>query len=197
MEQIITVSFKILRKKSARCPCAAPDPGRRLNIKMIFLGMSIPIIKMRLSHNCLIFIMGIPILVRLHLYNETAPVNKLIVPERIQLHLWRPLSKTRRVCHWQDVLIWNCIKINHRIFQHVVKTKISIWDKTSDILYIAFEISISLFINLILPKYLYKKKRPFKKYWFSFQCFSVSSITCISDTKKFISFSYEITKKVH
>ena len=43
----------------------------RLNIKTVFLGMGIPIIKIRRSSDRLIFIMGISILVRRHLYIET------------------------------------------------------------------------------------------------------------------------------
>ena len=47
--------------------------GPRLNIKTIFPGMGIPMFKIRWSRDHLIFNMGIPILVRRHLYIETAP----------------------------------------------------------------------------------------------------------------------------
>ena len=39
----------------------------------VFLGMGIPIIKMRRSEDRLIFLMGIPVLVREYLYIEMAP----------------------------------------------------------------------------------------------------------------------------
>ena len=44
-----------------------------LNIKMVFSGMDISIIKTRQSWDCLIFIMEIPIPLRQHVYIETAP----------------------------------------------------------------------------------------------------------------------------
>ena len=50
-------------------PC---EIGPRLNIKMVFLGMRISTIKIKQSIDHLIFIMGIPILLRQHLYIETA-----------------------------------------------------------------------------------------------------------------------------
>ena len=46
------------------------DPGPRLNIKTIFPGMGIPMLKIRRSQDRLIFKMGIPILVRRYLYIE-------------------------------------------------------------------------------------------------------------------------------
>ena len=48
----------------------------RLNIKMIFPGVVISIIKIRRSWDHLIFMMGIPILVKQHLYIKTAPCGK-------------------------------------------------------------------------------------------------------------------------
>ena len=48
-------------------------PGPPLNIKTIFPGLGIPMLKIRRSWDHLIFNMGIPILVRRHLYIETAP----------------------------------------------------------------------------------------------------------------------------
>ena len=47
--------------------------GPFLNIKTVFTSMGISIIKIRWSWYRLIFIKGIPILVRLHLYTETGP----------------------------------------------------------------------------------------------------------------------------
>ena len=48
-------------------------PGPRLNIKTVSPGMGIPMLQIRRSWDRLIFNMGIPILVRRHLYTETAP----------------------------------------------------------------------------------------------------------------------------
>ena len=44
------------------------SPWPHLNIKIVFPGMGFPIIKIRQSHDLLIFIMKIPILLRQHLY---------------------------------------------------------------------------------------------------------------------------------
>ena len=51
--------------------CDELPAGLRLNIKTVFPGMGVSIINIRRSWDRLIFIMGIPILVRLHLYIET------------------------------------------------------------------------------------------------------------------------------
>ena len=48
--------------------------GPRLNIKTIFTGMGMSIMKIRLSWDPLIFIMGIPLLIRRHHYIEAAKV---------------------------------------------------------------------------------------------------------------------------
>ena len=47
--------------------------GPHLNIKMVFPGIWISILKIRQSWNRLIFIMGIPILLRWYLYIEMGP----------------------------------------------------------------------------------------------------------------------------
>ena len=49
------------------------SPQDHFNIKAIFLGTGIPIIKIRWSHGHFICIMGIPTLVRQHFYTETPP----------------------------------------------------------------------------------------------------------------------------
>ena len=49
------------------------SPGPCLNVKTIFPGMGIPMLKIRWLWDHLIFNMGIPILVRWHLFIETAP----------------------------------------------------------------------------------------------------------------------------
>ena len=48
-------------------------PRPRLNIKAVFPGMGIPMSKIRRSEGRLIFNLGMPVLVRRHLYIETAP----------------------------------------------------------------------------------------------------------------------------
>ena len=49
------------------------SPGPRINIETVFPGMGFPMLKIRRSRNRLIFNMGIPMLVRRHLYIGTAP----------------------------------------------------------------------------------------------------------------------------
>ena len=58
--------------------------GPCLNIKTVFPGMGIPMLKIRRLRDRLIFNMGIPILVRWHLYIETPPDNGL-VPNKQQV----------------------------------------------------------------------------------------------------------------
>ena len=58
-----------------------------LIIKMIFPGMGIPIIKIRQSWDCLIFIIGIPMLARWHLYIGMTGWQK-------ELWHWQPLIYT-------------------------------------------------------------------------------------------------------
>ena len=55
-------------------------PGPRLNIGTVFPGMGILMLKIRRSRNRLIFNMGIPILVRRHLYIETVPSFSSMIP---------------------------------------------------------------------------------------------------------------------
>ena len=55
-------------------------PGPCFSIKTIFAGMGISIINIRQPQGCLIFIMGIPIMVREHLY-WISP----LVPKRLML----------------------------------------------------------------------------------------------------------------
>ena len=58
--------------------------GSHLNIKMVFAGMRISMLKIRRSQDCLIFNMGIPILVRRHLYIEMAP--RFSVSYKLYIH---------------------------------------------------------------------------------------------------------------
>ena len=52
-------------------------PGVGFNIKTVFLGIMIPVMKIRRLWDCLIFIMGIHILVRQLLYIETIPLYRI------------------------------------------------------------------------------------------------------------------------
>ena len=68
-------------------------PGPHLNIKMSFLDMRIPVLKIRRSRDRLFFNMGIPMLVRRHLYIETARRSHskfiwLIRTFKLCCHLW-------------------------------------------------------------------------------------------------------------
>ena len=55
------------RRNCERCCWQGLRPGVHFNIKIVFPGMAISIRKIRQSWDCLIFIMGIPILIRHHL----------------------------------------------------------------------------------------------------------------------------------
>ena len=55
--------------------CILIESGPGFNIKTFFPGIGIPIIKRRRSWDRLLFIMGIPILARQHLYIVTAPCS--------------------------------------------------------------------------------------------------------------------------
>ena len=56
------------------------EQGPCFNTKTIFPGIGIPIIKIRQSGEHLIFIMGIPLLVRLYLHTESAPKLQSVKP---------------------------------------------------------------------------------------------------------------------
>ena len=58
-----------------RCTATCTRPWPCLNIKTVFPGMGIPMLKIRRSWDRLIFKMGIPILVRRRLYIETGPCD--------------------------------------------------------------------------------------------------------------------------
>ena len=62
-------------------------PGGHFIIKTVIEGLWIPIMKIRRSHDRLIFIMGIPILLRQHLYIE-APCCLV----KAMVDLWTPLT---------------------------------------------------------------------------------------------------------
>ena len=64
------------------------DPGAYFNIKTILPGIGISIIKIRQPWDCLIFIMGIHILVRRHLYIETSPCFSPSLSYRHQTIAW-------------------------------------------------------------------------------------------------------------
>ena len=71
-------------------------PGPRLIIKTVFPSMRISMLKIRRSRDRLIFNMGIPILVRRHLYIETAPrfhqwqIGSHVSDQSVQVndHIW-------------------------------------------------------------------------------------------------------------
>ena len=58
---------------------SAGRPGPSLNIKIVFSRYGIPMLKIRRSRDRLIFNMGIHILIRPHLYIETAPCQTFIL----------------------------------------------------------------------------------------------------------------------
>ena len=65
-------------------------PGACLNIKTVFPGIEIPIIKIRKTWDCVTFIMGICILVRQHLHFETVPRSSadMILIIAILIYWW-------------------------------------------------------------------------------------------------------------
>ena len=77
-------------KFAGHVPCAVEwYPGPRLNIKTIFSGMGIPMLKIRRSVDRLIFNIGMPILVRQHLYIEMPPSSPMKCAHSL---LWLPSS---------------------------------------------------------------------------------------------------------
>ena len=70
---IIALSYMAQPKARLLRAQRCKEPGPRRNIKTVFPGMEIPMLKIRRSRDRLIFNMGIPILVRQHLYIEAAP----------------------------------------------------------------------------------------------------------------------------
>ena len=76
------------------------QPGPRFNIATIFPGVWIPVIKIRWSWDCLIFMIGTPTLVRRHVYIETAPWFQIQTTAGFICNTseWKP-------CH-DDIIIW-------------------------------------------------------------------------------------------
>ena len=74
------------------------SPGPRLNIKMVFAGTRISMLKIRRSRDRLIFNMGIPILVRRHIYIETAPRS-----QRVNWGIKIKKINQQKICH-------NCVR---------------------------------------------------------------------------------------
>ena len=92
-------------------------PGPRLNVNPVFPGVGIAITKIRRSWDCLIFIMGIPILVRRHRYIEMSPgLLVLIMAARLtcpienslysHLRLQVPIRHAWRAYCWWDKIGW-------------------------------------------------------------------------------------------
>ena len=90
----------------------------RLNIKMVFSGMAIFIIKIRRSWDRLIFIMGIPILVRRHLLywdgrlvsgmhrKVSLSVFELSMWGKIMIPMWLPVLSTVHKCQQPVILMF-------------------------------------------------------------------------------------------
>ena len=98
--------------------CHGLLPGSRLNIKTVFSGMMIPMLKIRRSWDRLIFNMGIPILVRRHLYIETA--SRFIVNDGDKLRLLMDLVQYRTIlksvsdnCKWWFRLVKGLLRNNY------------------------------------------------------------------------------------
>ena len=93
------------------CVCAGVS-GPCLIIMMVFPGMGIPMLKIRRSWDHLIFNMGIPMLIRQHLYIETTPdwllVRSCVYVQCLQAllteihkvtsHRWVSARKTQLQC---------------------------------------------------------------------------------------------------
>ena len=82
------------------------DTKPRQTLRPSFPGMGIPMLKIRLSRDSLIFNMGIPILVRKHLYIETAPWI-LTSPGKLQQYYW--LCKTGKLFAWLRINLNNLL----------------------------------------------------------------------------------------
>ena len=95
--------------------------GACLYIKTVFHGMGISTIKMRRSSDPLIFIMGIPILVRRHLYIETAPgrvptsICCIFFLSELMIHFYCQISNR---C-WCNFAVMTSVNVNviWRIYQ--------------------------------------------------------------------------------
>ena len=88
-------AYKITTLHATLEPC--------FNIKTIFPGIRIHVKQIRQSWDHLIFIMGIPILVRRHLYNEMAPRVSLAVPYNWTLLYFKSLLIFITLAHIQSL----------------------------------------------------------------------------------------------
>ena len=79
------------------------SPGPNLNIKMVFPGMGIPIIKIRQSLDCLIFVMGIPI----HYFEMVSwwPLLSLLFWD----HIFKALPYNLKIMVTVDEIYWSLI----------------------------------------------------------------------------------------
>ena len=71
-----SISGPLLAQRPLTSHGVSAWPGSRLNIKTVFPGMGIPMLKITRSRDRPIFNMGIPLLVRRHLYIETVPRSR-------------------------------------------------------------------------------------------------------------------------
>ena len=85
------------------------DTGPRLNIKTIFPGMGILVLKIRRSWDPLIFNMGIPIMVRQYLYIETAPrlplYNSLLLIPMVEITVLTHWGRVTHICISKHTII--------------------------------------------------------------------------------------------
>ena len=98
------------------------EPGPRLNIKTVFLCIGISMIKIRRSWDRLIFIMGIPILVRWHLYIGSPLLSVRISMSR-RWDIWC-------LYFWSKVNIWNvnCARATAFHFDTWMGVVVKVWN---------------------------------------------------------------------
>ena len=125
--------------------CLFNRPGPRLNIKTVFFpSMGISMLKIRRSRDCHIFNMGVPILVRRHLYIETAPRLALSVSAKFRILRSHSILVNRATCliskdcfagesmwglcyqqtnhGFSDIFLWE-LGTKHAISKHMITRK--------------------------------------------------------------------------
>ena len=90
------------------------EPGPRLNIKTVFSGIRISIIKKRRSWHSFTFIMSVPILIKRHLYIEKST---------ILFHKNSNKGHTDCVSQYQSHMhLYIYIRINFKTYMHIHET---------------------------------------------------------------------------
>ena len=112
--------------------CNSNETGSRLNIKIVFTGMVIPKLKIKWSWDRLIYNMGIPILLRRHLYIATTPwllVNNeskdamyMLVYARFSHSVQFCVHNTTRIGLINVIYVRHCSRLCH---------KYCLWRKTN------------------------------------------------------------------